>query len=119
MHELGLAEGILAVAMDLAGERTVSRVTVRIGDEQCIVADSLEFGFRLLAEDTVCAQAALECVPVEGATVLVDEVELVGDPPTVLRRPGAEVTEPPHEHHHERGPDALRAPVGSATHGGA
>ena len=50
MHELGLAEGIMTVAIDMAGERTVSRIVVRIGEEQRIVPDSLEFGFQLLAE---------------------------------------------------------------------
>jgi hypothetical protein len=35
-----------------------------------------------------------------GAEVLLDEVELAGDPPTVIRRAGMEVVEPPHEHAH-------------------
>jgi hypothetical protein len=116
MHELGLAEGILTVVTDMAGERAVSRVVVRIGEEQRIVPDSLEFGFQLLAEGTVCEGASLNCVTLPGAVVLVDEVELAGDPPTVLRRPGSEVVEPPHDSDH----GAIPAPV-AATHtqGGA
>ena len=31
MHELGLAEGILTIATDMAGEHTVTRIVVRIG----------------------------------------------------------------------------------------
>jgi hypothetical protein len=100
MHELGLAEGIMTVANDMAGERAVTRIVVRIGEEQRIVPDSLEFGFQLLAEGTNCAGAALQCLLVPGIEVLVDEVELEGDPPTVLRRPGAPVVEPPHVHAH-------------------
>jgi hypothetical protein len=120
MHELGLAEGILTVATDMAGERSVTRIVVRIGDEQRIVPDSLEFGFQLLAEGTVCEGASLECVAISGITVLVDEVELGGDPPTILRRPGVEVEEPGHAHTHPRGPGATPAPVGTAqTQGGA
>jgi hypothetical protein len=123
MHELGIAEGILAVVTDIAAERPVSRVVVRIGDEQRIVADSLEFGFQLLAEGTVCADARLQCVPVAGDTIMVDEVEIGGEPPIVIRRPGAEVVEPPHHpalHGHDHAHDAEPASVGSTTtHGGS
>jgi hypothetical protein len=35
-----------------------------------------------------------------GAEVLLDEVELAGSPPTVIRRAGLEVTESPHDHEH-------------------
>jgi len=85
MHELGLAEGIMTVAIDMAGGRTVRRIVVRIGEDQRIVPDSLEFGFQLLAEDTICEGATLQCVVEPGASVLVDEVELDGDPPTPRR----------------------------------
>ena len=119
MHELGLAEGILTIATDMAGEHRVTRIVVRIGEEQRIVADSLEFGFQLLAEGTVCEGAALQCIAVSGATVLVDEVELDGDPPTVLRRPGSDVIEPPHDHPHENDHGATSTPALTAnTHGG-
>jgi hydrogenase/urease nickel incorporation metallochaperone HypA len=119
MHELGLAEGILSVVSDMADDRTVTRIVVRIGDEQRIVPDSLEFSFQLLAEGTVCEGASLDCVAVRGATVLVDEVELAGDPPTVLRRPGSEVIEAPHDGPHSDG-GATTAPILTAhTQGGA
>ena len=120
MHELGLAEGIMTVAIDMAGDRTVTRIAVRIGEEQRIVPDSLEFGFQLLAEGTVCEGATLQCLVVSGVNVLVDEVELVGDPPTVLRRPGAPIVEPPHDHIHAGHNGVNAAPVTSArTQGGA
>lgn len=119
MHELGIAQGILSVVLDIAGERQVSSVVVRIGEEQCIVHDSLAFGFGLLAEGTSCSQAQLRCVTVAGAVVLVDEVGLAGDPPTTLRRPGAEVVEAPHDHPHDHDHDAAEALVEPAhTHRG-
>jgi Hydrogenase/urease nickel incorporation, metallochaperone, hypA len=118
MHELGLAEGILTIATDMAGEHAVTRIVVRIGEEQRIVPDSLEFGFQLLAEGTVCEGAALRCVAVSGATVLVDEIELDGDPPTVLRRPGSEVVEPPHDHSHSSDEGVMSTPVLTANNGG-
>jgi hypothetical protein len=119
MHELGLAGGILSVVSDMAGERAVTRIVVRVGEGQRVVPDSLEFGFQLLAAGTVCAGASLRCVPVSGVTVLVDEVELAGDPPTVLRRPGAEVVEAPHDGPHSSDHGATTAPVMAAqTQGG-
>ncbi len=122
----------------VAGDRPVSRVRVSIGALQRVVPDSLEFGFRLVAEGTVCEAARLEIRPLpvrvrcmgcgvesrsdeepvgcpacgagtiemlSGAEVLLDEVELAGTPPTVIRRAGLEVSEPPHEHDHEHDHD--------------
>ena len=118
MHELGLAEGIITVAIDMAGERPVKRIAVRIGEEQRIVPDSLEFGFQLLSEGTLCEGAVLQCALVRGATVLVDEVELAGEPPTIMRRRGAEIVEPPHSHADEQ--DDRAASIASAhTQGGS
>jgi hypothetical protein len=117
MHELGLAEGILTVVTDMSGDRAVSRIVVRIGEEQRISPDSLAFGFQLLGEGTVCEGASLHCVAVTGMTVLVDEVELAGDPPTILRRPGSEVVEPVHTHMHTDD-QGVSAPVVSAQQQG-
>jgi Hydrogenase/urease nickel incorporation, metallochaperone, hypA len=111
MHEMGLAQGILSTVTDMAGERAVTRIVVRVGEEQRISSDSLEFSFQLLAEGTQCEGAMLRCVVVPGVNVLIDEVELGGDPPTVLRRPGAEVVEPPHLHAHPGDHGAASAPV--------
>ena len=95
------------------------RIVVRIGEDQRIVPDSLEFGFQLLAEDTICEGAVLQCVVEPGASVLVDEVELDGDPPVVLRRPGAPVVERPHDAPPQRPDGVDRAPITSAhTQGG-
>ena len=117
MHELGLAEGILAVVTDMSADRAVTRIVVRIGEEQRIAPDSLEFGFQLLAEGTVCEGASLRCVAVPGVSVLVDEVELEGDPPMILRRPGSEVVEPADAHTHT-GDHGAAAPIESAQQQG-
>lgn len=135
MHELGLAEGLLSAVVGVAGDHPVTRVRVSVGALQRVVPDSLEFGFRLVAEGTVCEAARLEIVPLpvrvrcaacgvesrseeepvgcpacgagaiemlSGAEVLLDEVELAGTPPTVIRRTRTEVTEPPHGHDHDQ-----------------
>lgn len=111
MHEMGIAEGILEIVLGAAGECPVRRVQVRVGDELRVVADSLEFSFQLIAEGTACAGASLVCIAAPGAEILMDEVELAGDPPTVLRRSGVEIHETAHAHDHPGQSDAEMAPV--------
>lgn len=98
MHELGMAEGILNVVLEISGDQRVQRVVVRAGAMQAIDPDSLAFSFQLLADETRAAGAALQVSPAEGDVLLVDEVECAGDPPVVIRRPNLEVVEAPHEH---------------------
>jgi hydrogenase nickel incorporation protein HypA/HybF len=57
MHELGLAEAILAVVLEAAAGEPVRRIGLVVGKRQMIARDSLEFSFRLLAEGTVAARA--------------------------------------------------------------
>jgi hydrogenase nickel incorporation protein HypA/HybF len=64
MHEMALAEGILAVALDVAEGRSVRRVRVRVGALQRVVPDSLQLCFQLAAEETPAAQATLELAEV-------------------------------------------------------
>lgn len=60
MHEMAYAEGILAVALDVADGQEVRRIQVRIGALHRIVADSLQFSFQVAAQDTPAAEAELE-----------------------------------------------------------
>jgi hydrogenase nickel incorporation protein HypA/HybF len=60
MHEMGLAEGILAVVLDAAEGQKVRRIRLQIGNLQMVVPDSLEFSFQLVARDTPAAEAVLE-----------------------------------------------------------
>ena len=60
MHEMALAEGILAVVLDAARGERVRRVQIDAGRLQAIVADSLQFSFQLLAEGSSAADATLE-----------------------------------------------------------
>lgn len=76
MHELALAEGILGVVLDKADGERVRAVRVRVGASQRVVNESLEFCFRLAAEDTVAAEAALVIDTTEGDELVVDGVEL-------------------------------------------
>jgi hydrogenase nickel incorporation protein HypA/HybF len=49
MHELSIAESILAVADRHAGGRRIARVEVRVGHLRQVVPSALEFAFELLA----------------------------------------------------------------------
>ncbi|MGH7823598.1 MAG: hydrogenase maturation nickel metallochaperone HypA [Candidatus Binatia bacterium] len=59
MHEMGLAEGILAVALEAAAGEKVRRITLVVGNRQMVMRESLEFSFRLAAEGTPAAEAGL------------------------------------------------------------
>lgn len=98
MHEMGLARAILDTALDIAGDRPVRRVAVSAGEHQAVSVESLSFSFDLIVAGTSASGATLDVRPVPGGRLLVDEVEVGGDTPEVLRRSDAEVVEAPHEH---------------------
>ncbi len=60
MHEMALAEGILAIALDAAGEQKVERIRLQVGQLQHVTQDSLQFSFGLMAEGTCAAKAKIE-----------------------------------------------------------
>lgn len=60
MHELAVAEGVLAVALDVSEDAPVRRVRLRVGSLQHVVADSLQFAFQLVSDGTAAAEAILE-----------------------------------------------------------
>ena len=100
MHEMGIAQGIVAVVTDVAGERPVERIRVRVGSAHAVVGDSLEFNFTLLTEGTALQAAVLDVRHVPGDGIRVDEIVLGGG--EVIRHPGLEVVESAHaaEDHH-------------------
>ena len=100
MHEMGLAQAILDTALDIAGDRPVRRVVVSAGEQQAVSVESLSFSFELIAAGTSASGARLDVRQVEGGRLLVDEVEVGGADPEVLRRSDAEVVEQPHHHPH-------------------
>jgi hydrogenase nickel incorporation protein HypA/HybF len=60
MHEMALAEGILAVVLDAADGQEVRRVCLQVGKLLMVVPDSLQFSFQLVADGTPAAGAVLE-----------------------------------------------------------
>jgi hydrogenase nickel incorporation protein HypA/HybF len=68
MHELSLAESIVAIADRHAGGRRVSRVEVSVGHLRQVVPSALAFAFELVAQGTA----------VEGAELVLEEVSATG-----------------------------------------
>ena len=66
MHELSLADAVVAIARDHARGRRVSAVDVRVGRLRQVVPDALEFAFELVAAGTEVegAELRVEHVPV-------------------------------------------------------
>jgi hydrogenase nickel incorporation protein HypA/HybF len=64
VHELSIADAIVAVACEHAGERRVEVVEVKIGRLRAVVPDALSFAFGLVAEGTA----------VEGAELRIEQV---------------------------------------------
>jgi len=60
VHELSLADAILAVAREHAEGRRVTSVEVKIGQLRQVVPDALDFAFGLVAEGTNVEGAALQ-----------------------------------------------------------
>ncbi|HEY3021921.1 MAG TPA: hydrogenase maturation nickel metallochaperone HypA [Solirubrobacteraceae bacterium] len=69
MHELSIAEGIVAIAERHAAGRAVTRVEVRVGHLRQVVPAALAFAFEVVTHGTPLAGAELEIVPVPAAGV--------------------------------------------------
>jgi hydrogenase nickel incorporation protein HypA/HybF len=83
MHEVGLMENTLAIALKRAadeGALHIHQLTMRVGPLSGVVVDALEFAFDVLSQGTIA----------EGATLTVERVPIVCYCPTcrVEFRPG-------------------------------
>jgi hydrogenase nickel incorporation protein HypA/HybF len=60
MHELALAEAIVAIAEEHAGGRPVAKVELKIGHLRQVVPSALTFAFELVTQGTSIEGAELE-----------------------------------------------------------
>jgi hydrogenase nickel incorporation protein HypA/HybF len=90
MHELSIAESIVAIADRHARGRRVTRVEVSVGHLRQVVPPALEFAFELVARDTPVegAELVLEAVPAEGRCRRCDEVSRLDGFPLTCRACG-------------------------------
>ncbi len=52
MHELGIAQEVVALVAEQAGESRVTRVVLEVGKLAAVLPDAIQFCFALCAEDT-------------------------------------------------------------------
>ena len=69
MHEMGLCENILGIAVDTAkkhGASKIVRVTIKAGEMRGIVDSQMKFCFTFMAKDTIAEEAELviEKIPI-------------------------------------------------------
>ena len=76
MHEMALAQGILDVVLDVAGDHEAKTIRLRVGELQAVTQDSLQFCFEMAATETPAATARLEVEIIPGDGVLIDAIEL-------------------------------------------
>ena len=100
MHKLGVAGGILRVALDVSGDDRVERVEVSAGRLQAIDVRSLQFSFELVAAGSRAEGCALDVVTRDGDALTVDSVTCAGESARVVRRPGLGIVEDDGGHHH-------------------
>lgn len=82
MHELGIAQEIVSIIADHAGNARVTRVVLEIGRNALVLPDSIQFCFDLCSEGTPAEGAALNIVEVPArARCRVCGAELVLDQP--------------------------------------
>jgi len=85
---MGLCEAVLSVVREVSDDEPVGRVRLRVGRLQGVVPDVFEFCWRMVAQDTGAADAALELrdVPVRvRCRACGDEADLDG---TMIACPG-------------------------------
>jgi hydrogenase nickel incorporation protein HypA/HybF len=69
MHELAIADSVLAVVLGHAGERRVTGVWLKVGHLRQVVPSALEFGWELVSDGTNAEGSRLEIDSVPAAGV--------------------------------------------------
>ena len=83
MHELSIAESIVAIASRHARGRKVEKVELKVGYLRQVVPSALEFAFELVTQGTVAEHATLvlEEVPAAGRCRACGEESVLGEFP--------------------------------------
>lgn len=66
MHELALAESIVAIALEHSQGARIHRLTLEIGQLAAVLPDSLRFGLEVCCQGTVLEGAELDLVEIPG-----------------------------------------------------
>jgi hydrogenase nickel incorporation protein HypA/HybF len=66
MHELGITQNIVAIAVEHAKGAKVQRVSLEIGKLSAVMPDALRFCFDICCQGTVLEGANLEIIEISG-----------------------------------------------------
>ncbi len=66
MHELGITENIVAIAVEYAAGLPVQQITLEIGQLSAVMPDAIRFCFDVCCRDTVLEKATLEIIEIPG-----------------------------------------------------
>ncbi|MFM7574075.1 MAG: hydrogenase maturation nickel metallochaperone HypA [Snowella sp.] len=66
MHELGITENIIEIALDYAQGQKISRITLAIGQLSAILPDSIQFCFDACRLGTPLENTLLEIIEIPG-----------------------------------------------------
>lgn len=66
MHEMGIAQSIVAIVAEAAAGRKVARVTLEIGALSAVLPDAIRFCFDVVAEGSALDGAALDIIEIAG-----------------------------------------------------
>lgn len=72
MHEMGIAEGILSAALEVAkkeGAERINEVRVTVGDLTEVLDTALEFGWEVVRQETMAAESKLLIEHLPGVSV--------------------------------------------------
>ncbi len=66
MHEFGLAQNLVAIAAEFAGDRKVLRVSLEIGQLTAVMPEAIRFCYDICCQGTVLEGSVLEMIEVPG-----------------------------------------------------
>jgi hydrogenase nickel incorporation protein HypA/HybF len=66
MHELGITQNIVAIALEHSGGARVRRVTLEIGQLSAIMPEAVQFCFDVCCQGTALEGASLEIIEIPG-----------------------------------------------------
>jgi hydrogenase nickel incorporation protein HypA/HybF len=76
MHELALTREIVDIVCKAANDRRVHKVTLEIGRLSCVMPESIEFCFDVVARGTLAEGAHLEIRQTDGDEFTVTTMEI-------------------------------------------
>lgn len=76
MHELKLAQDLLAAALKAADGKAIKIVRIKVGEHCHAAPDNVEFLFKTAAHNTQAAEAKIEITVIPGEDLILDSIQI-------------------------------------------